>query len=813
LYGHIARLRKLLGGAETITRTTTGGYRLELNPEDVDLHLGRQLAARARETSDNEAAGRLWRECCELWRDTPLSGIRGGWAESTRSALTAELLGLNAERFDAELSVGRHNAIIGELQDLLTRHPLNEALTNRLMTALYRSERAAEALERFRTLRERMVEELGSEPAKPLDDLQHQILNQDAELRQPTTVPATMFQLPPAPTSFHGRDRLVETVVAGSSRHRLIVIDGMAGVGKTALTLQVAHRLASRFPDGQLFCDLRGYAGRVPRLTAGEVLTRLLRGMGVAGREIPVDVEEMAALWRRTLAGRRVLIVLDNAATAEQVLPVLPADAEPLVLVSSRRRLPELDDAKPYTVDTLDEDSAVRLLQQAAGIDDPAAKREDIAKTVELCGRLPLAIRLAASRLKNRPQWNFEDLAKRLSRREHVLSEFNIGDRGVSAAFEGSYQDVSEEQRHLFRLLALFPGATFPAVVAARLLDIAEPEAEELLERLVDAHLLLTNRPGRYEFHDLLRRYAERVLDDEESEAARAAASQRVLLTYRDRTLAAGHRIAPTYLSLVEDPPGDMHGMSDLDTAIAWCQDELSTITAIVKTHADTYGDCMTRLARGLGPYFQYRARYSEAVSLARHCSNVARRLGDRDREAEWLNVEAVSRNFGDDSAAERLLDRALDLCRETGNRHREMAALNSLGNFHLRRNNIDSAAEGFRASVAIAEQIGPPRFEAMVRTNLACAWLDAERLEHLPDVTENLAKAQRYFADIEDEQQLTRSRYYEGIMLRLTGDLNGALQRQWQVTETCRARDEFQGEAWAHLEMARANTALERYR
>ncbi|MGH8876122.1 MAG: BTAD domain-containing putative transcriptional regulator [Stackebrandtia sp.] len=816
VYGHIARLRKLLGGPEAISRSATGGYRLEVPDTEVDLHRARQLAQLAREAGDGAAAVEHWRQCHALWRDTPLSGIGGGWAETTRETVTTELLGLSAERFEAELDHGHHLAVIGELQDLLARYPLSETLTAHLMTALYRGDRAAEALSRFAALRERMSRELGSEPAQVVRELQRRILNQDAGLRSgestQDTESAPVSQLPPAPSGFIGRDQEVVAIVSRASRHRLIVVDGMAGVGKTALVSQVAQRLAPRFPDGQLFCDLRGFSGSVPRLEPGDTLNRLLRGMGVDGHDIPVDVEERAALWRRTAAGRRVLIVLDNAATAEQVRPVLLDDDAALVLVSSRRRLPDLDEASPFTVEVLADAAAVQLFQRIAGIREPEADEASILQIVDVCGRLPLAIRLAASRLKNRPQWTPADLAWRLSRHESALPELDFGDRGVTTTFESSYQDVPADQRRLFRLLSLFPGARFGSVAAARLLDVEEPDAEELLERLVDSHLLLTPEPGRYEFHDLLRRFAVRVAERDEPEAERGAARERLIATFCVNTLAAGFTIGPTYLAPHAHLRPRISDIADTGSANAWCEAELANILALIDAVIGTDVAVAMNLARGISPHLYYCARFAELVALARRCAATAEAVADPDAEAEWLVREAVGLSISTNREVTPLFLRALELRRHTGDRVAEAAVLNSLAVHYMRSNEYQKSAQYFADAVSTAEACGSKRLEGLARVNLVPLYVFKEGSIDIPWLKGHLAIGQRIFEDLGDERELVRAWFHLGSVQRRCGELDSAVELHQRVLDYGRASEEPEGEAWANIELARDHIAAKRF-
>jgi hypothetical protein len=285
----------------------------------------------------------------------------------------------------------------------------------------------------------------------------------------------------------------------------ILAIDGMPGVGKTALAVHAAHRLAGRYADGQLFVDLHGFTQGVAPIDPASALEQMLRGLGVPGERIPPDLDARAALYRTRLADRRMLIVLDNAVDEAQVGPLLPGSAGCLVLLTSRRRLTGIDDVQPLPVDALPLDDALGLFARVTGEEPTSPTAVEI---VELCGRLPLAIRIAAARLNSRPSWTAADLAGRLRDHRHRLSELDLGSRSVTAAVDLSYQQLTTAQRRMFRLLSLHPGADTDPYAAAALADTAVRDATRLLDDLTDAHLQQEPTPGRFRFHDLLRAHA-----------------------------------------------------------------------------------------------------------------------------------------------------------------------------------------------------------------------------------------------------------------------------------------------------------------
>lgn len=286
----------------------------------------------------------------------------------------------------------------------------------------------------------------------------------------------------------------------------ICAVDGMAGVGKTTLAVHAGHRLAERFPDGQVFLDLHGHTPGHRPLDPSAALDALLRAAGVADDRVPAGLHARAALWRTASAGRRVLIVLDNAVDAAQVRPLLPGTPGCRVLITSRRRLSDLDATHTVSLDVLPSDDAVALLAGVLGPERAAAEPGAVAELVELCGRLPLAVRITGGRLRSRPGWAVAHLVRRM-RAGYRLAELTTGDRSVDAALTSSYERLGPSQRRFFRLLGRLPGPDLDAPIASALASIGPGEAERLLEDLVDVHLLQQPLPGRYRFHELVHEY------------------------------------------------------------------------------------------------------------------------------------------------------------------------------------------------------------------------------------------------------------------------------------------------------------------
>jgi DNA-binding SARP family transcriptional activator len=530
---HVHRLRRALGNPTRISHDN-GGYTIHVHPGELDAERFESALTECAAAGPARAVA-LLRAALQSWRgeafsdliDLPL--LR---AEADRLA-ERRLAGL-ALLYTAELACGHAVAIIPELAELASRHPMREQLQGLLMTALHQSGRRAEALEVYHRTRGALVEQLGLEPGSALHRLERAILTGDPLLEAPRSHSIAPAQLPADITDFTGRKPQLTHLSAATDRPAtvLVAITGKAGVGKTTLAVHAAHRLRAQYPDGQLFVDLRGT--QATPLPAADVLARFLRSLGVDGAAIPDDAEECAALYRSLLAGRRLLILLDDAACEAQLRSLLPGSPGCAVLVTSRARLAGLGGAQLVELDVFEPDQAVELLARVAGPQRVAAEPAAAREIVRLCGFLPLAVRVAGARLGARPHWPLSRLEADLSDDRARLDNLRLGDLQVRASFALSYENLDVMARRAFRLLGLLEIRDFTPWVTAALLDVPQASAEELMDTLVDQHLLeVSGRDAtgrlRYRFHDLLRAYAREVVLTQEPEASRRAALDRML--------------------------------------------------------------------------------------------------------------------------------------------------------------------------------------------------------------------------------------------------------------------------------------------
>jgi DNA-binding SARP family transcriptional activator len=516
------------------------GYLIRVDPGALDVTRFEKLldAARAAARSGAwESAARQARAALGLWRGEPL-------ADSGSDVLVArEVPRLTEMRLqalelaiDADLHLGRHAELVGELRGLVAAHPLRERPQALLMLALYRDGRQAEALAAYQDARRVLVEELGTEPGCALRELHQQILTGDPALG--VTVPgaadvgAATSTLPRDIASFTGRREELAQLSATATRPtgtvRIQAISGMAGVGKTAFAMHAAHRLTRQFPDGQFFVPLHGHtAGRDPADPA-DVLAGLLVTVGYSATRIPARLAERAGLWRGHLAGQRVLLVLDDAAGSDQVEPLLPGTPGSLVLVTSRRHLTALPDAQAIILDVLPAADAAALLVRLAarpGLtpDDPAVKG-----ICAQCGCLPLAIAVLARQLRHHPAWTPAGLAADLARAPNRLDVMTTENASVAAAFDQSYAGLSPDQQRLFRRLALHPGSDIDVYATAALDGCRLPDARRGLQGLYEHCLLTEPAAGQYRLHDLLREHAQACVAREDTATDRQAAFRRL---------------------------------------------------------------------------------------------------------------------------------------------------------------------------------------------------------------------------------------------------------------------------------------------
>lgn len=748
------RVRRALAvDAPDPVATSPAGYRLRVEPAALDLLQAEMLRQRARElikAGRSDEATQVLGEALELWRGNPLSDIE--WSDALRGARhrLAELHVATLEEWARLRLAAGHTADVAEaLATAAGEHPLREGLTQLLMLAENRRGRREAALNAYERLRHALRDELGVEPGPGVRKLRAQIQGADPALAPPAasdaSVAVTPRQLPNDIAGFTGRaealaqlDKLASTERGSTSAAVISAVTGTAGVGKTALAIRWAHRSADRFPDGQLYVNLRGFDSTEP-VRAGQALNGLLRSLGVPGQAIPTDSEGRALLYRSLLASRRMLILLDNANSADQVRPLLPGTPGCLVLVTSRNDLAGLiarDGARRVSLDRLPMGEALDLLRRLLGADRVEAELEAAVRLVKLCASLPLALRVMAERAVRRST-PLDRLADELeAARLDVLHAGGDPCATVRAVFSWSYRALDDELARLFRLLSLHPGLSFTAETAAALGDLPDRRAALLLEALASAHLLEESEPGRYRMHDLLREYAGELVVAHESEPDRRATVGRLLDFYLAAATTAGDRLEwrPGH------PGSNEHGLTSFDSALAWLDDEYPNLMAAIEFAAEHgWAEPAWRLPKALWPYFYKGDHLDDWLATHQRALTFCRELGDRTDEAEILHslgtAHGVAGRFAD---ALPYYQRALALRRETGDRLGEARTLNNLALIHHHNGRYEHAVACFEHAMTAYRNLGDASRETSCMTNLADTLIrvgrcdEAVRLAHV---------------------------------------------------------------------------------
>jgi DNA-binding SARP family transcriptional activator len=504
-----------------------GGYVLPVADDEVDAFLFEQRldsASAAAEAGRYEEAAALLREGLDLWRGQPLAGLDGPLTAITRANLEELRIAALVEHGNAELELGRHTRLIGELRDLVAEHPLHERFHAQLMLALYRDGRQAEALEVFATLQGVLIEELGTDPSPAVRKLHRQVLAQDPKLDGPGPAPALPRQLPPPRRQpLLGRDaerQRIRKALDGDGP-RVVAITGFGGMGKTALAVQTAHELADRFPDGQLFMNLTGPAD------PSDVLGVFLRALGLREAEVPDRLAQRAACFRSLVAGRRLLILLDDACSLDQVLPLLPGADGCAVIITSRSWEISALDWGLVQLGPLTEADARLLLAHGAGQMLLDAEPQATQEILKQCAGLPLALEIVSLRLRSRPAL-MSRMAGRLADRDRMLTELSVGDRAVRTVLEIGYQTLDAPLQALLRRIACYGAREVTPELVAALADLPLARAEYLLEDLVDADFLHAGTDqNAYQCHDMVLAYCHQQALAEDSAEDRAAALER----------------------------------------------------------------------------------------------------------------------------------------------------------------------------------------------------------------------------------------------------------------------------------------------
>jgi DNA-binding SARP family transcriptional activator/tetratricopeptide (TPR) repeat protein len=831
---YLSRLRGALAGADDVDILRgAGGYLIRVDPKAVDLHRFRTLVARARERRSLE----LFDQALDLCQGEAFAGVDTRWCDAMRRTLDAERLAAELDRTDIALRLGAHNAVLAGVAARAAASPFDERMAGQLMLALYRAGRQADALDHYRRTRLRLADEFGADPGPALRELHQKILVADAELELSgeLTVPR---QLPAPPRWFVGRDSelavLTEAMDTQGGTVTVSAIAGPGGIGKTSLALKWAHRGLTRFPDGQLHVDLRGFDPSGAPMPPAVAIRRFLDALGVAPAAIPADEDSQVALYRSLVAGKRLLVMLDNARDAGQVEPLLPGSETCTVLITSRNRLGGLGvrGARLLPLDVLADEDARELLTHHIGAQRIAEEPRAVAALVRWCAGLPLALSIVASRAATQPGFPLDVLAKELRDSSARLDALDAGDLNANlrAVFSWSYHALDRETAQVFRLLGPAPGPDIGLPAAAALTGLSGPRVRAMLRVLVDAHLLQEYVPGRYRMDDLLRLYATELAGGDE-----LAGPRRLIDFYLHTSRAAAHLLRPARQPIELFPPAPGCTPLRLEhraAAAVWFTDEHACLLAAldVAVRSDWH-DAVWKLAWTLSAFHVMRghvrddlAAWRTAVTATRKLDEpvaqaVARmflgdactRVGDHTQAVDHLHralflaerAQAVTvladvqhalgwtlEQRGDLEQALIHTEHALRLFRATGNAMREADALNSAGWLHARLGHHAQAVADCERALVLCRDHENHRGEVVTLDSLG--FIAQRHGEH--------ARALDYYRDALRLARETEDTYDEAGILDNMGEAQQALGRHGEAREAWqRALELYQAQHRAH--------------
>lgn len=750
----------------------------------MDLHRFDSLLARARTAEDDDTAVDLYELALSLWRGDPFGVLDTPWANTVRDGLRGRWRAAVLDRNEAGLRAGQHGRLLPELMAFADVHPLDERLGAQVMLAQYRSGRQADALGTYQRMRLRLADTLGADPGPALRQLHQRILTADVALdlsvttaasqpsKQPPPVPR---QLPAAPRRFAGRTAvLAELNAALDTSHESapVVIGGAGGIGKTWLAMRWAHDHVARFPDGQLYVNLRGFDPANKPVTSATAVRMFLDALGVDSSAVPSDPDAQAALYRSLIANRRMLIIIDHARDSAQVAPLLPGTPHCTVLVTSRRQLPGLlceYGALPMTLDVLTDGEARELLTAELGTDRIAAEPAAVAAILHWCTGLPLALSIVAARAASCPGLPLAVLATEMRSAATRLDALDGGELAVNlrAVLASSYQALPPDAARVFALLGLSPGPDLSLPAAASLAALPTARVSSLLRQLIAGHLVQEPTAGRYRMHDLVRLFAaEQVPPGPDNE--RRAGSRRIL----DHYLHTAHTAALLLLHPHRDPitpAGPADGVTpedlvDLRQAMHWFTTEHGILLAAVDYAANAGFDTHTwQLARILWVFLDRCGHWRDMAATQRTALDAALRLGDRtaqgnahrglahantrlsrDEEATiharralevfvelddqagqarvHLNLGLLSHRRGRHREALSHAEHSLRLYRSTGRRVGQAYALNDIGCYHIHLGDHEQGLRHCRQALALSQDLDDPRGQAPVWDSLGLA-------------------------------------------------------------------------------------------
>ncbi|MER7115744.1 BTAD domain-containing putative transcriptional regulator [Saccharomonospora azurea] len=756
LQKYVQRLRKVLDTDDRIVTSSTG-YLIRIDSDELDLVRFRKSVTRAISLTDPAERVGVLRQALNEWHGQPLMDIPSELLQHEELPLLEEERFRALEMlFEAELHLGNHRTIIRELQRVVRERPLDERFCGQLMLALYRAGRQAEAFAAYYALKTTLAEQLGIDPGTELQQLYAAILANAPSVAAPRQVlepsaPAAVHvpsELPADIGGFVGREEIakeIQQLIEQNERNQIPIalISGAPGIGKTAIAVHIGHRVADSFPDGQLYADLHGHSN-APAATPSQVQTRFLSALGVPSKEIPTDADSLTALYRTTLATRRVLILLDNAASAQQIRPLLPNAPGCAVLITSRRELRglvALQGATPFRPGVLEPCQSFELLAGTLGHDRVRAEPEATEELAELCGHLPLALRIASANLTARSSHSVAEFVAEVLAGNRLRSLEIPGDTdaAVRTAFELSYASLDEAAATMFRVLGLFPGQHVSVEVAAALAGVSTEQAAQALDQLNVANLIRTHSATHYALHDLLRLYAGE-LAAKEPKSINHQARQRMYTFYLRRILAAADLLYPPWLRLPVPndacipPTTEFRVASDATT---WMDAEcLNVLAAIESAVTDGFTAWAWPMAEAMHPYLVTAGRYQhEGLRGYKVALQAAIVEGDLAAQAAMQTaIASLSLRHARLTSAEEHLHSALKAYRTIDSIDGVTRTLIALGNLTQAKGKLEEAADLINEGLSMVRRSGNERLRRFGLLNLGFVDLHRGNLNSAED-------------------------------------------------------------------------------
>jgi DNA-binding SARP family transcriptional activator len=840
---HVSMLRSVLEperprrGQASVLRSVGNGYSLAIGTARFDLREFErtlELARQHREEGNARAAVEWYANALRMWQGEPLSSIPGPGAAVERVRLSEISLGVQEERLELMVALGRHTAAVIELAALTSAHPVRERLRALHMKALSRSGRRADALAVYTDTRRVMVDELGIEPGFELRELHRRLLAVDEPptqapaqpvpaqpsrkpvvpfMDEPVRSPIAPAQLPADLADFTGRTALVKklTAMLTPRTHRTAppkaLVAGIGGVGKTALAVHAAHQVRQYYPDGQLYVDLRG-AGP-DAADPLNVLSAFLRAFGVSPNATPAELDERAAMYRSVLASRRVLIVLDDAADVAQIQPLLPGSASCGVLVTSRRRLPETQWDEQAELEGMSRQEALTLFSRTVGAERAAAEPDAVEEVVDACGRLPLALRITAAKLVDRPRWTVRSMADKLAKERGRLSELRVGSLEVEATFHLGYGQLEPPMARAFRLMSLPDGPALSLPAAAALVGEPEGDTEPVVERLVDLNMVASPAPDNYAYHDLLRLFARQRAARIDSGQDRVDAMVRLSQHYLGTAATAGWLIQAPLLPREQFRFSGGVELTDLRSAFAWVGDNQPSLLAAARqflTDPDLPSDFVVDLITFLELYLANGTHFGEIGQIGELAITDSDRTGDRRVEAWGRRKvgEAHLRRFQLPEAHDQLT-RSIEAAEKSGDMVALATAMDLLGSVEFRMGKGEQSLAHLEQALAVAHDAGDLVREAYVLGTIGRTQSDRGEFELGMAACE---RSRELHEQLGNETGLARTLYLMGMVYQRFGRLVESIDPLEESLAVCLGIEQTFGEGHNLVMLSRAYLA-----